>query len=81
MNGMLHRLLFDLMFMLIGFQLGWSIRHTLCERSTKRRSAFIEYPKAWPVHTNGGIPCDMLVGPCACGSWHNIDEWGTELRK
>jgi hypothetical protein len=20
-------------------------------------------------------PCDMLVGPCACGAWHHWDDW------
>lgn len=20
---------------------------------------------------NGGTQCDMMFGPCACGSWHN----------
>ncbi len=30
----------------------------------------------WEAHnstlgrTNGGINCDVLEGPCACGAWH-----------
>lgn len=20
-------------------------------------------------------PCDVVYGPCACGSWHNLDCW------
>jgi len=20
-------------------------------------------------------PCDVLVGPCACGAWHSKEEW------
>jgi hypothetical protein len=20
--------------------------------------------------TNGGIPCDVVSGPCSCGAWH-----------
>ena len=24
---------------------------------------------------NGRDPCDMLIGPCACGAWHKADEW------
>ncbi len=23
---------------------------------------------------NGGQECDMDDGPCACGSWHTVDE-------
>lgn len=24
--------------------------------------------------TNGGVPCDMEDGPCACGAWHSHGE-------
>jgi len=23
---------------------------------------------------NGGVVCDLLVGPCACGAWHSPEE-------
>lgn len=26
-------------------------------------------------------PCDMLVGPCACGSWHRWDDWPKKMRQ
>jgi len=35
---------------------------------------FIVYPKHWPKHYNSNEPCDMVVGPCACGAWHSKDE-------
>ena len=24
--------------------------------------------------TNGGVKCDVVEGPCACGAWHKKDE-------
>lgn len=29
---------------------------------------------------NGGVQCDMLVGPCACGAWHKKGEQRQEAR-
>ncbi len=30
---------------------------------------------------NGGVKCDMAVGPCACGAWHNAkDTLGRSFR-
>lgn len=26
-------------------------------------------------HFNSNSRCDMLVGPCACGAFHNATEW------
>jgi len=23
---------------------------------------------------NGGVECDVEIGPCACGAWHSLDE-------
>jgi hypothetical protein len=35
------------------------------------------YPVDWPKRFNGNNePCDMLQGPCCCGAWHNLSEWG-----
>lgn len=31
-------------------------------------------PANAPARYNGGILCDMDVGPCACGAWHRPDE-------
>jgi len=28
------------------------------------------WPDRLPIQYNGGIRCDMFLGPCACGSWH-----------
>lgn len=25
-------------------------------------------------------PCDMLSGPCACGAWHQQEEWPDDLQ-
>jgi len=30
---------------------------------------------------NGGTPCDMMVGACACGAWHKADEWPLRLSR
>lgn len=33
---------------------------------------FIPWPDGLPLAYNGSNePCDMLVGPCSCGAWHN----------
>lgn len=38
------------------------------------------YPEHWPEHHNAcNEPCDMAVGPCACGAWHTLDEWTKEI--
>lgn len=29
------------------------------------------WPDKWPERFNGGIRCDMLIGPCACGATHD----------
>lgn len=35
-------------------------------------SSFVPYPAHLPPRYNGsGQPCDMLVGPCSCGAWHD----------
>lgn len=31
---------------------------------------FRAYPDSLAPRFNGGVRCDMLVGPCACGAWH-----------
>jgi len=38
------------------------------------------WPKDWPQYKQvcfGSFEdrCDMLVGPCACGAWHEKDEF------
>ncbi len=37
---------------------------------------FFGYPKTWPKFYNAcSDACDMLVGPCACGAWHTLEDW------
>lgn len=26
-----------------------------------------------PIKRNGGVICDVIFGPCACGAWHGAD--------
>ncbi len=41
-------------------------------------SGLLAWPELWTLrYFNGNNePCDMLVGPCACGAWHHAEEWG-----
>ena len=60
-------------------------RHTTDQipyRIVKFQNDFILYPEHWPPYVNGtGRPCDMLQGPCCCGAWHDLNEWGIESIK
>lgn len=29
--------------------------------------------------TNGGVKCDVILGPCSCGAWHMKEEKRTQL--
>lgn len=44
-------------------------------------NGLIPWPEDWTdYHFNGNEPCDMLIGPCACGAWHQVNEaWVQEL--
>ena len=48
-------------------------------------SGMVPWPEEWEDrHYNGvhgcGEPCDMLVGPCACGAFHlETEEWVVEV--
>lgn len=38
------------------------------------------WPSRWPLYKQGCFAsfddsCDMLVGPCACGAWHQEGEF------
>jgi hypothetical protein len=35
---------------------------------------WIPWPAERPPRTLGGVTCDMLRGPCACGATHRGDE-------
>lgn len=41
-------------------------------------NGLLGWPEAWTRRFHNAInePCDMLIGPCACGAWHHADEWG-----
>ena len=28
----------------------------------------------WLLVDNGGVRCDMAIGPCSCGAWHYTGE-------
>lgn len=39
------------------------------------------WPDEWLTrHFNASHdPCDMLIGPCACGAWHKATDWDDVL--
>jgi hypothetical protein len=46
------------------------------------QSGMVAWPGEWTdYHYNASKdPCDMLVGPCSCGAWHNENEpWVREV--
>lgn len=44
------------------------------------RTSFVPYPADRPPRWNGGSLCDMWIGPCACGAWHNGESDPLERR-
>ncbi len=40
-------------------------------------SGLVPWPNDWKDYRHNACndPCDMLVGPCACGGWHSKDEY------
>ena len=36
---------------------------------------FIVMPDHIDMHNGIHERCDMLVGPCACGTWHSLKDW------
>lgn len=47
------------------------------------RSKLASWPREWMYRYYNGRtnePCDMLVGPCACGAWHREHEWKQDER-
>ena len=39
------------------------------------KNNFVVWPESWPKYYNGGQLCDMLVGTCSCGAWHQDGEF------
>lgn len=35
----------------------------------------VPWPEDWPVYRQSSESCDMLVGPCCCGAWHQPGEF------
>jgi len=33
------------------------------------------WPADWPAFYHRNEPCDMLIGPCSCGTWHSEGEF------
>ena len=45
-------------------------------RKDTKTVTFYDYPEDWPrFHNACSDPCDMLIGPCACGAWHHLKDW------
>jgi len=49
----------------------------------EKENNFLPMPKEWigQYYNACNEPCDMLVGPCACGASHHIDEWLISRKK
>ena len=43
---------------------------------TNQQSGLLPWPDDWLDYRYNACndPCDMLIGPCACGAWHTVDE-------
>ena len=46
-------------------------------------NGLLGWPDEWTErHYNAcNEPCDMLIGPCACGAWHTPECWTAELNR
>ena len=33
------------------------------------------------IRNGSNEPCDMAWGPCACGGWHNLEEWADRSKR
>lgn len=55
---------------------GSALAAALRDAAGKPATQFIEVPED-VVLTNGGVRCDLLSGPCACGAWHRVRMDGT----
>ena len=39
-------------------------------------SGMASWPDNWPKYWHSNTePCDMAVGPCSCGAWHQAGEF------
>jgi hypothetical protein len=45
------------------------------KQTLQRGSGIVPWPTNWlDYHYNSKDPCDTLIGPCACGAWHQESE-------
>ena len=46
------------------------------KRQLQKVHGIVAWPEDWTDrhHNANAEPCDMLVGPCACGAWHDETE-------
>lgn len=42
--------------------------------SRKAPAGSIKRPPCLPPRESGGVRCDSIKGPCACGAWHELSE-------
>ena len=53
-------------------------RYETCPIETLKAgtNGLVSWPEEWTRYHHNACnePCDMLVGPCACGAWHTADE-------
>jgi len=46
-------------------------------KNCNKRNGLISMPKKYQgkFHNACTDACDMIIGPCACGAWHHIEDW------
>lgn len=51
-------------------------------KQTLYHNGLLGWPQEWTERNYNGCnePCDMLIGPCACGAWHHAEDWDDALR-
>jgi hypothetical protein len=52
-----------------------ALRSRAAKQQLRRINGVVPWPANWTDrHYNGREPCDLLVGPCSCGAWHQEHE-------
>jgi hypothetical protein len=53
-----------------------ALRNRATKQRLRRNNGFVPWPTDWTDrrHNACNDPCDMLVGPCSCGAWHDTNE-------
>lgn len=55
------------------------VKKRALEALVDARLPTIPMPEGFNFRMNGER-CDMIQGPCACGAWHRLDDWGFDIR-